>query len=98
MRLGQFVSNEIVGVFGNNILDKEVVGVTGRGGEQDNDGDEIVLKQASGRRMERPVASPDLGEGQDTFTPELLNNCIGILISIVFKHAGGNTYCALVRI
>lgn len=75
MRLGQFVSNDLVCVFGNHILDEEVVCVTGRRGEQDNDGDEIVLKQASSRRVERPVASPDLGKGQDTFTSELLNNC-----------------------
>ena len=49
MRLGQFVSNDLVDIFGDYILDEEVVGVTGRGGEQDNDRDEIVLKQASSR-------------------------------------------------
>jgi hypothetical protein len=75
MRLGQFVSNDLVGFFGYHILDEEVVCVTGRGSEQDNDGDEVMLKQAGSRRVERPVASPDLGKGQDTFTSELLNNC-----------------------
>lgn len=80
MRLGQLVSNDLAGAFGNHILEEEVVCVTGRGGEHDNDRDNIMLKQASGWRVERPVASPDLGKGQDTFTAELLNNCIEILL------------------
>lgn len=80
MRLGQLVSNDLAGVGGNHILEEEVVCITGRGCEHNNDRNKIVLKQTSRWRVERPVASPDLGKGQDTFTAELLNNCIDIIL------------------
>ena len=75
MRLGKLVSNDLAGVFRNHILEEEVVCVTRRGGEHDNDRDDIVFKQANGWRVERPVAGPDLGKGQNTFTAKLLHNC-----------------------
>lgn len=59
---------------GYNVLDEEVVCITRRRGKQYDDGDDVVLKQTSCRRVERPVASPEFGEGQYTLTTELLNN------------------------
>lgn len=80
MRLGQLVSNDIAGVCGNHILDEEVVCITGRRCEHNYNGNKIVLKQTSRWRVERPVAGPDLGKGQDTFTAEFLNNYIDIIL------------------
>jgi hypothetical protein len=56
------------------ILEKEVVCITWRGSKHNNGRHDIVLKQARGRRVEGPVASPDLGEGQHAFTAELLDD------------------------
>lgn len=57
-----------------NSLDQEVVRITWRRRQQDNNRHNPVLEETGSRRVERPVTSPDLRKGQDTLTTQFLDN------------------------
>ena len=61
-----------------NLLDQEVVGISRGRSQHDDDGHDPVLEEASSGRVERPVAGPDLREGEDAFTTQSLDNCNNI--------------------
>lgn len=64
-----------------SLLDQEVISITWRRCQHDDNGYDPVLEQTGSRRVERPIASPDLGKGQHAFTTQLLNNCTTSLVS-----------------
>lgn len=51
----------------------EVVRISGRRGQHDDNGNDPVLKQTHERGIERPITSPDARKGQDALAPELLH-------------------------
>ena len=55
-------------------VEDEVVSITWRRGQHDDDGDEPVLEETGERGVERPVAGEEAGVRQDTFAAELLDD------------------------
>lgn len=54
-------------------VEDEVVGISRRRSENDNDANDPVLKETSERSVERSIASPETGEGQNTLAAEFLD-------------------------
>jgi hypothetical protein len=54
-------------------LEDEIVRISGRWGEHDNDADEPVLEEACQRSVEGLVARPQSRERQDSLAPEFLD-------------------------
>lgn len=54
-------------------VENEVVSITRRRCEDDNDTDQPMLKETGKRSVERSVAGPEAGKGEDTLTTKLLN-------------------------
>lgn len=65
---------------------EEVVGIAGRRGQHDDHGDDPVLEEASGGRVERPVAGPDLRQRENSFATEGLDDCYVLLASLDISH------------
>lgn len=57
-----------------DILDQEVIGITWRRRQHNDNRHNVMLEQTGGRRVERAVAGQNLGEGQNTFTAQRLDN------------------------
>jgi hypothetical protein len=57
-----------------DLLEDEIVRVSGRRREHNDHGHEPVLEETRERSVERPVARPEAGERQDAFAAELLDN------------------------
>lgn len=57
-----------------NSLEEEVVCITWRRRQHDNDRHQPMLKQAGRRGIQRPVAGEEFGEGKHAFTAQLLHN------------------------
>lgn len=55
-------------------LDEEIISITRRWREHNNHRHDIVLEQTGRRRMEGPIAGPDLGERKYTLTAKLLHD------------------------
>lgn len=54
-------------------VENEVVGISRRRSQDDNNADDPVLKETSERSVERSVAGPETREGQNTLATELLD-------------------------
>lgn len=67
------------------LLDQEIISITWWRCQHDDNRYDPVLKQTGSRRVEWPIASPDLGKGQNTFTTQLLDNCTNI-VSLDINH------------
>lgn len=77
-----------------DILDQEVIGITWRRRQHNDNRHNIVLEQTSSRRVERAVAGKKLGEGQNTFTTQFLDDYSTIVsfINITLSVEEWGTY------
>lgn len=69
----KIVSTRTRSCLGWDSLQDEVIGITGRRSQHDDDRYSPVLKETGKRCIERPIAGPEPGEGQDTFATKFLH-------------------------